>query len=983
MKNILFFLLLFSLKGFGQYTQIVQGAASASSTALVTATTTSLQSVTRSGKTTSIVTDPISGGHFNYSSATLTDDYGTIFPASGGGHWVRDRSQSQGVNITWFGILPTNSADTNTARMRRMLDALPNAALVYIPNGDYHYKGIVITKPVNFKGESKYFSKLINDSVGGDAMRIVRVNGTERCYFQDFALWGNGTLNFGSDATSGNGIVIDGAGLLFFDRIWLRGHGGYAFYTDSLNFSNNNYISNSEIERNKKGISIVQNSVFQQMNAFFINNCHVSGIASNGVEIWGSNICITNNVIEGNRGYAITVDGSTRPYSSGARGIHITGNYWEVSDSGFIKIIARNSGGVTRLIDGIDIIGNFGAYTHDHPEVDCRNLAIVYIDAIGTVNPNALRVSGFTYLANGFLVGHNSASDSTNMTVIMNAHNVLTNESIIQASVSETADISDSSYINLGQATKINGTMKGDGHPNSRIYGFRGDIYSRKDSVSATSGYQLYVNKNRTYGSQYYEKQATGWVPLVDSIVLKNTIDVTSATTGAIPWFGSGGGSKFRWNAEVMKVDSATGNVSFGTSSTLFPFTVQANTSQTNSVQLISALKHRTSGTPAAGFGAASGVYLQSDGGLDRVATNTYTTWLDATEGSQRASWIDYLMTPAGAGRAAITRELQSDQLTVNVGIGRFGASPDSVVTLNGPTHIRGVLSSQNPSDSMLTISINGGVRMRSIPISAGTIDTTAFMHKLYTLTETITGLKSWSGNAIFNGSATFNSTIISTNLFPQSGAANIITANQDVANGIQLARAANSTYTSGTRLFVSVVDNFSPTSGTGVHTTLNIGTIINQSTATGITYGIRVNPTLTSAADWRSIQIDNSTGYGIYAPNAAKHYLNGITGIGAVPVTEKLEVTGNIKLMLTGKLKIETGTNASSGTTTLVAGTVTISTTAISTGDDVIVIVKTPAGTQGFLSVPTANITNGTSFVINSSSNTETSTVYWEIRGH
>lgn len=109
----------------------------------------------------------------------------------------------------------------------------------------------------------------------------------------------------------------------------------------------------------------------------------------------------------------------------------------------------------------------------------------------------------------------------------------------------------------------------------------------------------------------------------------------------------------------------------------------------------------------------------------------------------------------------------------------------------------------------------------------------------------------------------------------------------------------------------------------------------------------------------------------------------NTLLGLTTDDGVNKLQVTGHLKVNLTGKVKIATGTNASAGTTTLVAGTVTISTTAIATGDNVILTVITPAGTQGFLSAPSASIVNGTSFVINSSSATETSTVYWEIRGH
>jgi hypothetical protein len=102
---------------------------------------------------------------------------------------------------------------------------------------------------------------------------------------------------------------------------------------------------------------------------------------------------------------------------------------------------------------------------------------------------------------------------------------------------------------------------------------------------------------------------------------------------------------------------------------------------------------------------------------------------------------------------------------------------------------------------------------------------------------------------------------------------------------------------------------------------------------------------------------------------------------IGATSATEKLDVTGNIRLTTAGnKLKIATGSNASVGTSTLVGGTVTVSTTAVATGSLIYVSRNTSGGTAGHLNAPSASIVNGTSFVINSSSGTDTSTVNWWI---
>lgn len=76
-------------------------------------------------------------------------------------------------------------------------------------------------------------------------------------------------------------------------------------------------------------------------------------------------------------------------------------------------------------------------------------------------------------------------------------------------------------------------------------------------------------------------------------------------------------------------------------------------------------------------------------------------------------------------------------------------------------------------------------------------------------------------------------------------------------------------------------------------------------------------------------------------------------------------------------------------GTATLVAGTVTVATTAVNTGDLIFLTLNTPGGgTNGVgYSAPVASIVDGTSFVINAVSatggalvNTDVSTVNWYI---
>lgn len=90
-----------------------------------------------------------------------------------------------------------------------------------------------------------------------------------------------------------------------------------------------------------------------------------------------------------------------------------------------------------------------------------------------------------------------------------------------------------------------------------------------------------------------------------------------------------------------------------------------------------------------------------------------------------------------------------------------------------------------------------------------------------------------------------------------------------------------------------------------------------------------------------------------------------------ALTVPGSLTVTSTLGLNASGAAAI-------AGTATLVAGTVTVDTSSVTANSKIFVSRNTTGGTLGNLSAPVGSITAGTSFVINSSSSTETSTVNW-----
>jgi hypothetical protein len=114
---------------------------------------------------------------------------------------------------------------------------------------------------------------------------------------------------------------------------------------------------------------------------------------------------------------------------------------------------------------------------------------------------------------------------------------------------------------------------------------------------------------------------------------------------------------------------------------------------------------------------------------------------------------------------------------------------------------------------------------------------------------------------------------------------------------------------TTGTNL-LTISETFAPISGSDTSNLLFINPVINQTgTATGQTRGLWVNPTLTAASDWRSIQWSNNTGFGLFGNGLAPNYILGNLQLGSLT-----PIGSDINLQVTGKAHIYNFTSYSSG---------------------------------------------------------------------
>ncbi|RKR84913.1 hypothetical protein BDD43_5166 [Mucilaginibacter gracilis] len=253
--------------------------------------------------------------------------------------------------------------------------------------------------------------------------------------------------------------------------------------------------------------------------------------------------------------------------------------------------------------------------------------------------------------------------------------------------------------------------------------------------------------------------------------------------------------------------------------------------------------------------------------------------------------------------------------------------------------------------------------------------------------------LYSAAGTNYFGGNTIFNSPIWGTGLssgssaFLVTGGATIVNTASDAK--VQLGGSTNMMW----RVLLNASSAASLSSGLS-YANLVVGSspvALSASGTSPVIANVAINPigTVTTGGGTATVgatlylggagtgAVDN---YALYSKSGANYFGgNLLIGTTSDNITDKVQVSGNVNLLTPGnKIKIATGTNASIGTSTLVAGTITINTTAVSASSIIMICRKANGGTIGGLTYGT--IVAGTSFVISSDSSADTSQVNWWI---
>jgi hypothetical protein len=169
-------------------------------------------------------------------------------------------------------------------------------------------------------------------------------------------------------------------------------------------------------------------------------------------------------------------------------------------------------------------------------------------------------------------------------------------------------------------------------------------------------------------------------------------------------------------------------------------------------------------------------------------------------------------------------------------------------------------------TDAGYKLDVNGTARVSSI--MAGTQTSISSGVKL----ESDTNIRAW--NQLQLGQ--FNSTNLTSSQLQYTASG---------ASGYMIANSTSHTATTGAYYALRLQNNIAPTSGTGVFNLLDIVSTINQTGgANGVTRGLYVNPTLTSAFEFRAIETTagnvifngGSVGVGTTTPTGRNGYGGG-----------------------------------------------------------------------------------------------------------
>ena len=547
---------------------------------------------------------------------------------------------------------------------------------------------------------------------------------------------------------------------------------------------------------------------------------------------------------------------------------------------------------------------------------------------------DGLQIQGYGGLA--FLTGGGSGSEKMRLTAAGRLLLGTTTESTFLLDVNGTARVSGQvtgdSFVPTSSTIPTNGMYL----PSANTLGFASGTSSRMVitstgavGIGTTSPTGLFEVKGD--GASYFTR-GTKSILLNPNVVGADTNALIEVTSGMALAFGTGGAERMRLdssgNLGLGVVPSAWGLfkvLQIGTNYGALSFAGIGGTMITNAFFDGGAYRYLNND-----FAAAFEYNISSGGGF---------VWRQAPSGTAgNAISFTQAMTLDASGNLGLGATSPSAKLDI-VGLGGIRINEDGAGTK--VIHIRSNFAGVDPAinvstNNALLLQTNNAERLRITAVGNLLVGSTldggqrlqvmgdAFIKGSGATFSTVSlQVQNSSGTNLFrvynSGQVRLGNTGSSPLVFPQADLGTVedlagrnlsfysYTGSQSASSGRYFFGGENMVQTTGANFNIYSRSQFFPTSGTATLVDIYINPQISQSGgANGITRGLYVNPTLTAAADWRSIEWSNNSGWGLYGAGTANNYLAGSLGIGTTSPSVPLHVIGNI--LVTGNSPVFSG---------------------------------------------------------------------------
>lgn len=283
----------------------------------------------------------------------------------------------------WWGAVANNNPASATTNNLAITSAIESNQKVVFAKGTYYVTGIKIyteSQGANLVGAGMRKTVIRCADPNANVFEIHDSSkGGVPGYFIFFKMSEMSIMGAGkTSGGTGNGIYCNGLVWYTFTNLHISENP-----KNGLNLTNDYVVGDSSgsyvgtvqgcmfISNGEVGLKQVATAGTNQQNASYIvyNEMQANSI---GVQVWGANIVVRENVIEGNSDLGLLIDnGITTPPIYSASQIIIQNNYFELNTNYHIKVKTNST--VSGVILNLNISNNFGLMATDTPAIffDC------------------------------------------------------------------------------------------------------------------------------------------------------------------------------------------------------------------------------------------------------------------------------------------------------------------------------------------------------------------------------------------------------------------------------------------------------------------------------------------------------------------------------------------------------------------------------------------------------------------------------------